>query len=1103
MKKFPILQVLLFFSISLFSQNIPEIKLDKGSISVKKLKITVEIVGDIAVTTYDMSFYNATNTVLEGELNFPLGENQSVTRFALDINGKLREAVVVEKEKARVAFESTIRNRIDPALLEQTIGNNYKARIYPIPSRGYKRVVLAYQQKLILNNDSYYYKIPFSFKKKVDEYSLSINILNQKNKPIVNKGVLNDFKYNAKQNSFSAKINKKRYKVAKPLLIKIPLDSYHQKLIESDEYFYFTSKLNVGRKNSEKPTEITLFWDNSLSQKDKKINSEIEFLEAYFKNNTNVKVNLVVFNFKQQLKKMYSIQNSNWASLKNKLLETVYDGATSFDFFKTYKDYSDVNFVFTNGLNTLSSLELNFEKTTHFVNSITSANHNQLKYLANNSGGYYINLQQSSIKDAIAKTLTKPLQILGTNFSSKEVEIYPKIGSLVSENISISGKNNSQIKDVEIYIGTVNDTLLIINFQLKGGINKIDIVKSLWAEGKLNNLVINSKENEREIVRLSKKHKVISPFTSLLILDRIEDYVAHEVVPPKELKKKYYELLDVKVNDKKERINKLRNDLIDEYADYAKWHNQIISKDSLKVKIKKTALDTINTTDVNDDIINSNSDKDTIINTPLIGNEFVLKGVIVDNSGSLPGVSVLRKGTTEGTETDFDGKFSIKVSRHDYLVFNYLGYKTVEIKVTDNKDINVTLLEDANVLDEVVVLGYGVRKIFNNDKDLFNIINNKEKRPLFILNGKVVNKVDLKPSEIHSLYILNQEQGKQIFGEKAKYGIVVYVSEDGYDKNIGEIEDFEDFVREKTELKGWNPETPYLKILNSINDINLAYGKYLELRNKYGKSPSFYIDIADYFKEKNELEIAKLILTNVAEIDLSNYELLKALAYKFEEYELWNYAVFVYEEVLRLRPEDIQSYRDLALAYEQTGFYQKSFDLLYSIVNGEFLEKDFNRRYKGVEVIALQELNRLLKLYKEKINFTHVDENFIINTEVDIKILIDWNHNDTDIDLWVFEPNGDECYYGKNKTKIGGLMSDDMTDGFGPEQYSLKKAIKGNYKIEIDYYSSDQQKISGPTFLKVTTFTNYAKKNERRKVKLVRLKENDETIDLGSLVFTN
>lgn len=96
------------------------------------------ITGDIATTTFDMHFYNPNNRVLEGNLIFPLGEGQSVTAFSLEINDRLWKAVIVEKERARVAFETTVRTKIDPALLEQTKGNNYKARIYPIPAKDIK-----------------------------------------------------------------------------------------------------------------------------------------------------------------------------------------------------------------------------------------------------------------------------------------------------------------------------------------------------------------------------------------------------------------------------------------------------------------------------------------------------------------------------------------------------------------------------------------------------------------------------------------------------------------------------------------------------------------------------------------------------------------------------------------------------------------------------------------------------------------------------------------------------------------------------------------------------------------------------------------------------
>ena len=90
--------------------------------------------------------------------------------------------------------------------------------------------------------------------------------------------------------------------------------------------------------------------------------------------------------------------------------------------------------------------------------------------------------------------------------------------------------------------------------------------------------------------------------------------------------------------------------------------------------------------------------------------EKTVSGTVSDKAGTLPGVSVLIKGTTTGTETDFDGKYSIKSKAGDILVFSYLGYTSVEKKVGSSSTINVTMKEDDNVLDEVVVTALGIKR---------------------------------------------------------------------------------------------------------------------------------------------------------------------------------------------------------------------------------------------------------------------------------------------------------------------------------------------------------------------------------------------------------
>ena len=87
-----------------------------------------------------------------------------------------------------------------------------------------------------------------------------------------------------------------------------------------------------------------------------------------------------------------------------------------------------------------------------------------------------------------------------------------------------------------------------------------------------------------------------------------------------------------------------------------------------------------------------------------------VSGTVREASGVLPGVSVLIKGTTTGTETDFEGKYSIRVQKGQVLVFSYIGYTTIEKVVGDSNTINIVLKEDNKVLDEIVVVGFGNTK---------------------------------------------------------------------------------------------------------------------------------------------------------------------------------------------------------------------------------------------------------------------------------------------------------------------------------------------------------------------------------------------------------
>src|ERR1700761_3935995 len=146
MKKIAFLISCLFILIAANAQ-MPQLtvdgKVDNG-VSLQQLKINISVCGTVATTTWQMVFKNNTNRILEGNLSFPVKEGVSVSRYALDVNGKMREAVPVDKSKGTAVFETLERRRIDPGLLEKAAGNIFRTRVYPINAYSTRTVIIGY-----------------------------------------------------------------------------------------------------------------------------------------------------------------------------------------------------------------------------------------------------------------------------------------------------------------------------------------------------------------------------------------------------------------------------------------------------------------------------------------------------------------------------------------------------------------------------------------------------------------------------------------------------------------------------------------------------------------------------------------------------------------------------------------------------------------------------------------------------------------------------------------------------------------------------------------------------------------------------------------------
>lgn len=304
-------------------------------------------------------------------------------------------------------------------------------------------------------------------------------------------------------------------------------------------------------------------------------------------------------------------------------------------------------------------------------------------------------------------------------------------------------------------------------------------------------------------------------------------------------------------------------------------------------------------------------------------------------------------------------------------------------------------------------------------------------------------------------------------------------------------------------LTKWDPDTPYLRTLKKTA-VGNRYAVYLEQRAQFGGSPGFYLDCADLFAA-TDARLGLRVLSNIAELELEDPALLRVLGHRLTQLDHLDLAAGVFETVRRLRPEEPQSFRDLALvlvrradaatdAAAKRADYQRAADLLAKVVMGTW------DRFDEIELIALVELNAMWARAKAAGAATWpLDARLERHLDMDVRIVMTWDADMTDMDLHVVEPSDEEAYYGHNLTTIGGKVSRDFTQGYGPEEYSLRRAMHGTYKIKSHFYGSSAAELIGAVTLQVDVYTNYGRKNEKRRSLTFRLTERKEEFVIGEI----
>ncbi len=283
------------------------------------------------------------------------------------------------------------------------------------------------------------------------------------------------------------------------------------------------------------------------------------------------------------------------------------------------------------------------------------------------------------------------------------------------------------------------------------------------------------------------------------------------------------------------------------------------------------------------------------------------------------------------------------------------------------------------------------------------------------------------------------------------------------------------------QLQAWSPNAKYLSVLKRT-PVASMYAKYIELKSEYATSPAFYMEVSDYFAEEGLIAESIRILSNLAELELENSDILRALGNKLVEREMYALAVPVFEKLVKMRSEIPQFYRDLGMAYYYAGEFQKAVDTLYSVAY-----KTWNGRFEEIQQIALNDMNAIIAAEDGKIDVSAIDKKLIQNFDIDVRVVLTWNTDNCDIDMWVTDADGEKCFYGNRITANGGRMSRDFTQGYGPEEFCIRKAPDGKLKIEANYYGNHQQKLLQPVTVQAEVYTDFGRATQKREVLTLQL----------------
>jgi len=523
-------------------------------IELSAVDTKVRIVGRVAETSTTMTFTNPHNRVLEGEMYFPLPQGATVSGYALDIKGKMIDGVAIEKSRGREVFEKIVRQGIDPGLVEWAKGNNFKTRVFPIPARGFRTIRVSYVSEIDGPAGRQVYHLPLKYKKKVARFALRVEVVKPAKAPQVTSGGLANFAFDKWRDGFAAETKLTNATLNKDMTIALPDLGASNIVIEkaSDGKYYFAVHDTVGvpERKSARPTprRICVLWDASGSRSGGDHKREIQLLNKCLYGMLGPKgrctVDLIIFRNECAAPKTFAWNGADNAALTRTIESIQYDGGTQIGAITPWPDArtSDMHLLFTDGISNFGREKPGaMNAPVYAFAADAGADHAFLSALALKTGGRYFNLKSTTDDQVTASVGRSAFSFLSAGAAEAQADhLYPALPQPITERtpFTLVGQLNAETATVTLNYGFAGKVSRANPLELsRRDAVEGDLLRKLWAQKKLADLMVFQERNKDKILDLGKAHGLVTPYTSLIVLDSLEQYIEHRIAPPRSLPK--------------------------------------------------------------------------------------------------------------------------------------------------------------------------------------------------------------------------------------------------------------------------------------------------------------------------------------------------------------------------------------------------------------------------------------------------------------------------------------------------------------------------------------------------------------------------------------